>query len=85
VEKDLCVGCHRCEKLCTYEAIKVNEEGFAEVDELKCKGCGVCVASCPARALDLKYYRDKQFAEEIRGIGGYEVKITEKAQKIIDN
>ena len=85
VEKDLCVGCHRCEKICTYEAITVNKDGIAEIDDLKCKGCGVCVASCPARALDLKYYREKQFAEEIKGIGSYEVKIAEKAQKVLDN
>lgn len=69
VDEELCMGCHRCEKLCEYDAIKVDENEIARVDELKCKGCGVCVTSCPARAIDLKYYRDKQFKEEIKGIG----------------
>jgi heterodisulfide reductase subunit A len=68
VDKDLCMGCHRCEKSCSYEAIKVGEDDIALVDDLKCKGCGVCVTVCPAHAIDLKYYRDLQFEEEIKGI-----------------
>ena len=85
VENNLCMGCHRCEKVCYYEAIKVGEDNVAIVDDLKCKGCGVCVTSCPARAIDLKYYRDKQFIEEIKGIGSSEIKSIQKAQKIEEN
>ncbi len=73
VNEDLCMGCHRCEKLCNYKAIKVNSEAVAIVDDLKCKGCGVCISSCPARAIELKYYRNKQLIEEIKGICSYEV------------
>lgn len=69
VKEDLCMGCHRCEKTCFYEAIKVNANEIATVDELKCKGCGVCVTVCPAKAIDLKYYRDHQLEQEIKGIG----------------
>ena len=85
VENNLCMGCHRCEKVCYYEAIKVGEDNVAIVDDLKCKGCGVCVTSCPARAIDLKYYRDKQFIEEIKGIGSSEIISIQKAQKIEEN
>jgi len=51
---------------------------------LKCKGCGVCVSSCPARAIDLKYYREKQFSEEIKGIGSLGMEITKKAGKVAE-
>ncbi|MFX1379946.1 MAG: 4Fe-4S dicluster-binding protein [Promethearchaeota archaeon] len=68
VAENLCMGCHRCEKLCHYKAISVNGDNIAKVDDLKCKGCGVCVSSCPARAIDLKYYREKQLSEEVKGI-----------------
>jgi len=85
IDEDLCMGCHRCEKVCSYEAIKVNERGIAEINDLKCKGCGACVSSCPARALDLKYYRDKQILEEIKGIGRVETRAVEKAQKISES
>lgn len=78
VNEDLCMGCHRCEKLCSYEAIKVDEYEIAKVDDLKCKGCGVCISSCPARAIDLKYYRDNQFVQEFKGIGCSEMKTVEK-------
>ncbi|MFX1324922.1 MAG: 4Fe-4S dicluster domain-containing protein, partial [Promethearchaeota archaeon] len=78
VNENLCMGCHRCEKLCNYNAIKINRENIAEVDDLKCKGCGVCVTSCPARAIDLKYYRDKQIIEEIKGICSSEVDYKEE-------
>jgi heterodisulfide reductase subunit A len=69
VNKELCMGCRRCERLCNYEAIQVDENDIAVVNDLKCKGCGVCISSCPARAIDLKYYRDEQFVQEIKGIG----------------
>ena len=87
VNEKLCMGCHRCEKLCEYQAINVGDDNIAIVDELKCKGCGVCVTSCPARAIDLKYYRDRQFEVEIKGIGtlGIEIEIFEESQKILDN
>jgi len=85
VKEELCMGCHRCEKVCYYEAIKVGENNIANVDDLKCKGCGVCATSCPARAIDLKYYRDKQFIEEIKGIGGSEIKSIQEAPKIEEN
>jgi len=75
VDDTLCMGCHRCEKLCEFNAIKVNEQNIAIVDEIKCKGCGMCVTSCPAMAIDLIYYRDKQFEEEIKGIGERSIKL----------
>ena len=85
INEEFCMGCHRCEKTCYFNAIKVNEEDIAVVDELKCRGCGVCVTLCPARAIDLKYYREKQLSEEIKGISHIrpkfsieEVKLQEK-------
>ena len=84
VDKNLCMSCHRCEKLCEFQAIKVNDEGFAQVDGLKCKGCGVCVSVCPAMAVDLKYYRDEQLIEEIKGIAYYEIEFIHQTQKIIE-
>lgn len=84
IDEDLCMGCHRCEKLCNFDAVTVGEDGIARVDDLKCKGCGMCVTSCPARAIDLKYFRDEQFEQEIKGIAG-EMKFPEEKQKIAEN
>jgi heterodisulfide reductase subunit A-like polyferredoxin len=69
--------------LCEYGAININENEIAKVDELKCKGCGVCISSCPARSIDLKYYRDSQFEAEIKGIVKDDLeKILEESSKI---
>jgi heterodisulfide reductase subunit A len=85
VDESLCIGCHRCEKLCEYGAIIVDKGEIAKVDELKCKGCGVCISSCPARAIDLKYYRDSQFEAEIKGIGNSEIEGIAKNTTKIEN
>jgi len=78
VDKNLCMGCHRCEKLCDYGAITIDKESIAQIDGLKCKGCGVCASSCPAHAIDIKYYRDIQFVEEIKGICSTELEYKEE-------
>jgi heterodisulfide reductase subunit A len=83
VNEELCMGCHRCEKVCYYDAIKVADDDIAVVDDLKCKGCGACVTSCPARAIDIKYYREAQFEEEIKGIGMTEIPI-EDAEAVVE-
>jgi len=85
VDESLCLGCHRCEKVCEYKAISINDNEIAQVDELKCKGCGVCISSCPARAIDLKYYRDRQFVAEIKGIGASEIESSQKKSTKIEN
>jgi len=38
----------------------INAKGEAEIDLAKCKGCGSCVAECPARAIELMHFRDSQ-------------------------
>lgn len=69
VDPRRCVACHRCEKSCNYDAIRVNvESNVAEVNDLNCKGCGICVSSCPARAIELRYYREGQLTSKVRAI-----------------
>jgi heterodisulfide reductase subunit A len=85
VNENLCMGCHRCEKVCNFEAIKVGEKNIAIVDDLSCKGCGVCVTVCPARAIDLKYYRNKQFIEEIKGIAGIDIESIKEKSEAVNN
>lgn len=48
-----CLGLGTCEKLCPFDAIHVNENGVAEVDEEKCTACGVCVEACPKDVIEL--------------------------------
>lgn len=41
-----CLGCKICEKTCTHDAIHV-VDNLAEIDYMKCVGCGDCAAKCP--------------------------------------
>lgn len=52
VDKELCMGCGRCEDACTRDAIIVRE--IAEVDQSLCTLCGRCVRECPVDALRLE-------------------------------
>lgn len=53
VNKNYCVACGSCMKVCPLKAITVNNGVFAEVDINKCVGCGKCVAICPASTIEI--------------------------------
>ncbi|MEW6335630.1 MAG: FAD-dependent oxidoreductase, partial [Thermodesulfobacteriota bacterium] len=48
VEGERCAACLTCVRACPYEVPVVNVRGEAEIDIIKCKGCGTCAAECPA-------------------------------------
>ena len=54
INPELCVGCGTCVEGCPTEAVTLNAEGVAEVDEQSCFGCGVCSRFCPEEAVALK-------------------------------
>ncbi len=48
-----CFGLGTCEKVCPFDAIKIDESGLPVVDETKCTGCGNCVKVCPRNLIEL--------------------------------
>jgi MinD superfamily P-loop ATPase len=51
IDSELCLKCGLCKSLCAFDAIwSVN--GFPEVRESLCEGCGVCVRHCPEQAIE---------------------------------
>jgi len=69
VNRDLCVHCRDCIRMCPYKAINDEEirdragrliKVVAKVNEGLCQGCGVCVASCRSGCIDLKGFTDDQ-------------------------
>ena len=53
INPDDCTQCGQCVDLCRYDAVYVNDSQ-PTVNALKCEGCKVCVALCPAKAIDFK-------------------------------
>ncbi len=71
VDETKCTGCGTCIKLCTYNAIRKDQNGVTRVNDVLCKGCGVCSASCPERAIDMRHFSSAQIiAEATSSLGG---------------
>ena len=55
-----CIGCGKCEKLCKFDAIKLDGPGndlvgkTYTIDRVSCEGCKVCVEFCPVDAIEFK-------------------------------
>lgn len=47
------IPCNPCEKACPFGAITVGESitNLPQLEEDKCTGCGICIASCPGLAI----------------------------------
>jgi heterodisulfide reductase subunit A-like polyferredoxin len=68
VDPDKCTACLTCVRICPFGAAKINPEltgvgeiqGAAEITAAACRGCGLCPAECPARAIQLQHFTDEQ-------------------------
>lgn len=50
VERELCVGCGMCQKICAHSA-PIIDEHKCHIDLERCVGCGRCLAICPKDAI----------------------------------
>ncbi|MGO8945917.1 MAG: ATP-binding protein [Syntrophobacteraceae bacterium] len=50
IDGEICTRCGLCTSMCRYDAVSSNGKGFL-IDPLRCEGCKVCVAFCPAGAI----------------------------------
>jgi heterodisulfide reductase subunit A len=63
-----CSGCRICNNLCPYNAIEFDEaRGVSHVVTALCKGCGTCVAACPAGVIRGAHFSNAQVFAEIEG------------------
>jgi heterodisulfide reductase subunit A len=65
VDRDLCVGCRMCERLCPFGAHRI-EDGKSIVIDALCKGCGVCASACLRRAISMRHFTDDQIMAEVK-------------------
>ncbi|MGL4985628.1 MAG: DUF362 domain-containing protein [Treponemataceae bacterium] len=50
INKDLCIGCGGCQKVCAHNAITI-EAKKAQINHTNCVGCGRCIGVCPTDAV----------------------------------
>lgn len=53
VDKEKCVGCGLCAKVCNFHAIKL-EDKQVSIRKDKCMGCEACATKCPTGALSMR-------------------------------
>jgi heterodisulfide reductase subunit A len=63
--EERCAKCFKCIEACPYGAISINENRLIQVDIIKCRGCGICEATCPSKAIELAHYKDNQYVAYI--------------------
>jgi heterodisulfide reductase subunit A-like polyferredoxin len=68
VEGERCAACLTCVRVCPYSVPVINAKGEAEIDLVKCKGCGSCAAECPAKAIELMHFQSHQLEAKSRAL-----------------
>ena len=58
--RDICMSCLSCFRLCPFDSPYIDEEGRVSHNEVKCMGCGICAGVCPAKAFQVNNFRDDQ-------------------------
>lgn len=53
-EKDKCINCGKCSKICNFNAFSMNDK-MINFDEDSCWGCTICKDNCPVKAITLEY------------------------------
>jgi len=60
VQRDLCVSCLTCVRVCPWDIPKIDDSGVAAIDPAACRACGICAGECPAQAIILNQSEDER-------------------------
>jgi ferredoxin len=63
-----CIGCGRCQEVCSYDAIRLHLKGVHGASQIireRCVGCTLCGQVCPRDAIE---YQEREDAEYVRAL-----------------
>jgi len=63
-----CTQCKRCTEECPFGTLNEDAKGTPELNELRCRRCGICMGACPERIVSFPDYSVQQIAEMIKVI-----------------
>ena len=64
-----CVGCGKCEFICPYEAVKLQQLATPRIEPEACRGCGACALVCPHLAIEVQGFEYERLSQLIQGYG----------------
>jgi NADH-quinone oxidoreductase subunit F len=53
IDKDKCVSCLTCVRVCPLQIPKASKMGEISIDPFECQACGMCALECPVRAIEM--------------------------------
>jgi heterodisulfide reductase subunit A-like polyferredoxin len=76
VNQPECTACLTCVRVCPFDVPLIQADvpgvgemlGAAYIEPAVCQGCGICVAECPAQAIDLMHYTDAQLKSKVTAL-----------------
>ncbi len=68
VDGSKCIVCLTCVRVCPFFVPHIGGEGVAEILPEECRGCGICAAACPRKAIQLEHFRDEQLIYQFESI-----------------
>jgi heterodisulfide reductase subunit A len=69
VDIDKCAACLTCVRVCPFSVPSINREskamGSASIVSAECRGCGMCAAECPNKAIELCHYEVDKLRDRV--------------------
>ncbi|MDY6836909.1 MAG: NAD(P)-binding protein [Thermodesulfobacteriota bacterium] len=53
IDKDKCVSCLTCLRVCPLQIPRASKMGEITIDPFECQACGMCALECPVQAIDI--------------------------------
>jgi quinone-modifying oxidoreductase subunit QmoB len=63
-----CTQCKRCTEECPFGTLNEDEKGTPQLNELRCRHCGICMGACPERIINFADYSVGGVASMVKAI-----------------